>query len=209
MTTLSDRNTEEALSLSKDVAKSSLKVLYKMIIALMEQRANNNLKSIEKKDPSRIKTADIKRDNIEKFKFLASENKIKAYEIDDSYKVPTLKYDIEDEHKIVNVFKEIEEGYIIPESKLENFIVRNINKDKLVEILSNRFSSLNKETISKEFDNLRNYKEDEILEKPELEVEKSTLKEVIKKADTKMNKHLNKKDKSGKIKSNQREPNER
>lgn len=202
---LSDRTTEETLQTSKEVTKISLKVLYKMVSFMLEKRANNNMKSIEKRDPSRIKTADIEKDNIEKFKFLANENKVKAFEIYDTYKVPTLKYDIKDEHKVVNIFKEIEEGYTIPENKIKSFIINNVNIGKVIEILNNKFKGLDKEEISKEFDNTENYKESEVIERESGEVKKSSLKDVLKEVEKEHKEYMEKNKEKSKSQSRQKE----
>src|SRR5699024_5810256 len=79
MATLSDENTT---TIGRNVGlliSALMKLLYRNLLNWLEQRAEKNFIQLEKKNPQRIQTADIDRDNLDKFKILAQQNGIKKY----------------------------------------------------------------------------------------------------------------------------------
>ena len=174
MATLSDENTQEIASYSKDLAQLLIRLGFRLILKGLDKRAERNLNKIEKNNPERIRTADIEADHIDKFRVLAHKEKVIAYEIDDkNFETPTLKYDIRDEHKITGIFKQIEEGYKIPENQLKSFFKENISMEKLTD-LAKDIMPIHLVSFEEEIEKAENYQEEEVLNQDtKKEVEKT------------------------------------
>src|SRR5690625_559903 len=163
MATLSDENTT---TIGRNVGRlisALMKLLYRNLLNWLEQRAEKNLRQLEKKNPQRIQTADIDRDNLDKFKILAQQNGIKKYKIEkDKHDTPTLKYDIKDQYKITEIYKQMENGYRIPENDLMAIMERFTDTN----VLTNRIHNIlhySHEDIQQELQNPKHYREEELL----------------------------------------------
>lgn len=163
MATLSDENTT---TIGRNVGRlisALMKLLYRNLLNWLEQRAEKNFRQLEKKNPQRIQTADIDRDNLDKFKILAQQNGIKKYKIEkDKHDTPTLKYDIKDQYKITEIYKQMENGYRIPENDLMAIMERFTDTN----VLTNRIHNIlhySHEDIQQELQNPKHYREEELL----------------------------------------------
>src|SRR5699024_2815115 len=144
MATLSDENTT---TIGRNVGRlisALMKLLYRNLLNWLEQRAEKNFRQLEKKNPQRIQTADIDRDNLDKFKILAQQN------------------DIKDQYKITEIYKQMENGYRIPENDLMAIMERFTDTN----VLTNRIHNIlhySHEDIQQELQNPKHYREEELL----------------------------------------------
>lgn len=164
MATLSDENTTDIGRHLERSISTLVRVMFRYLLKKIEQKSERNFKAIEKNSPERIKTADLNRGNIDKFKILAEQNGVKNYQIvRNKHKTPTLKYDVKDEHKITEIYKQIQSGYRIPENSLMAFMEKYTDTNQLINKVSNMVSYKSKEEISEELNNSDYYREENIL----------------------------------------------
>lgn len=165
MATLSDENTTNIGKSIKEAISALLRVMLRRIANKWQERAERNFKALEKKHPERIRTADIETKDLDRFKVLAHQQGIKIYQIEqEKHKTPTLKYDIRDEHKVVGVFKQLEEGYKIPENQLMAIMEKHFDTQKLTNRIS-KITGLNRTEIEKELKNPEHYQDENIFSK--------------------------------------------
>lgn len=165
MATLSDENASTIGKSIKEAISALLRVLLRSLANKWQQRAERNFKKLEKNHPERIRTADIETKDLDKFKILAQQQGVKLYQIEqEKHKKPTLKYDIRDEHKIVGIFKQLEEGYKIPEHQLMALMEKHIDTQKLVNRIS-KVTGMNRTEVEKELKNPEHYQDENIFGK--------------------------------------------
>lgn len=165
MATLSDENATNIGRSIKEALSALLRVMLRRIANKWQERAERNFKKLEKNHPERIRTADIETKDLDKFKVLAHQQGIKLYQIEqEKHKTPTLKYDIRDEHKIVGIFKQLEEGYKIPENQLMAIMEKHFDTQKLVNRIS-KVTGLNRAEVEKELKNPEHYQDENIFGK--------------------------------------------
>lgn len=165
MATLSDENASNIGKSIKDGINTLLKFLLRRIIKNWQERADRNYKKLEKNHPERIRTADIETKDLDKFQILAQQQGIKLYQIEqEKHKTPTLKYDIRDEHKIVGIFKQLEEGYKIPENQLMALMEKYIDTQKLVNRIS-KVTGIEESEVEKELKNPEHYQDENLFGK--------------------------------------------
>lgn len=165
--TLADENTTiigtQVGNKIKDMISVLIKYLFKQVIKYLDQKAEKSFKALEKKSPERIRTADIQHKDLDKFKVLAHQQGVKIYQIEtDKYQVPTLKYDIRDEHKIVGIYKQIQEGYRIPDNKMRAFVEQFLDTEKVIDKVS-KVTGFKKSDIEKEFHKNEHCQEESVL----------------------------------------------
>lgn len=161
--TLADENTTiigtQVSRQLKNVVSIIVRSLFRMILKKLDERALKSFRKLQKTNPERIRTADIQSKDLDKFKLLAYQQDIKVYKIEkDKHDVPTLKYDIRDEHTIVGIYKQIQEGYRIPDNKMRAFMEQFIDTQKVVNKLS-KVTDFKINDIKKEFNNDEHYQE--------------------------------------------------
>lgn len=165
MATLSDENASNIGKSIKEAISALLRVLLRSLANKWQQRAERNFKKLEKNHPERIRTADIETKDLDKFKILAQQQGIKLYQIEqEKHKTPTLKYDIRDEHKIVGIFKQLEEGYKIPENQLMALMEKHFDTQKLINRIS-RITGLDESEVEKELKNSEHYQDENLFGK--------------------------------------------
>ena len=104
---------------------------------------------LEKKNPSKIKNADVDKAYSDIFMKKAKENNIKAIKIIEGKETDTVKYSIDDEHTISDIFKEIQEKgiNIISENKFDfKKGLELLNLDKVKEFFKQEFKEEIKES---------------------------------------------------------------
>lgn len=165
--TLADENTTiigtQVSRQLKNMVSAIIKYLFQKTTKYFDQQAEKNFKTLQKKSPERIRTADIQHKDLDKFKLLAYQQGVKLYKIEkDKYDVPTLKYDIRDEHKIVGIYKQIQEGYYIPENKLRAFVEQFTDTEKVISTVS-KITGYKKSDVEREFSKPEHYREENVL----------------------------------------------
>lgn len=165
--TLADENTTiigtQVSRQLKNIVSSIIRSLFKLILKKLDERALKSFRKLQKNNPERIRTADIQSKDLDKFKLLAYQQGIKVYKIEkDKYDVPTLKYDIRDEHIIVGIYKQIQEGYQIPDNKMRAFMEQFVDTQKVVNKLS-KVTDFKMTAIKNEFNNDKHYQEESVL----------------------------------------------
>lgn len=147
----------------KDLVSALIKSLFKQIFKKLDQRAEKNFNQLQKKNPERIRTADIQHKDLDKFKLLAYQQGVHLYKIEkDKYKTPTLKYDIRDEHKIVGIYKQLEEGYRIPENKMQAFIEHFTDTEKVINTVC-KVAGVQRKEVEDELKKSEHYQEETVL----------------------------------------------
>lgn len=162
MATLSDENTTAIGRNLGRLISALMKLLYRNLLKWLEQRAEKNFRQLEKRNPQRIQNADLDREHLDKFKILAHQKGINKYKIENKHDVPTIKYDIKDEHEINEIFKQIENGYRIPENELMAIMERYTDTN----LLANRIQNIlhyQPEEIQQEMQNPEHYQEEKVL----------------------------------------------
>ncbi|MGO2603322.1 MAG: hypothetical protein ACTH80_04500 [Alkalibacterium gilvum] len=165
--TLADENTTiigtQVSRQLKNVISAMIRYLFKRTLKYLDQHAEKNFKTLQKKSPERIRTADIQHKDLDKFKLLAYQQGVKAYKIEkDKHDVPTLKYDIRDEHTIVGIYKQIQEGYRIPDNKMRAFAEQFTDTQVWINRVS-KVTGFKKSDIEKAFNNDEQYREENVL----------------------------------------------
>lgn len=166
---LTDQNTEEVLT----VTKESLIYLYKLLERLkykhLEEKAKKNMEILEKRNPNKIKVADISKDDINKFLEKADEKNIKCFIIKDveNSELSNLQYSIDDEYKIVEAFKEIQ---------IEKEIEKEFEKVDFDELKKDLENATDKKVDLESYNKAVN----DILGKDEGKIERKTLEEIEK-----------------------------
>lgn len=165
MATLSDENATNVGRSVKEALSTLFKFMLRSLAKKWEERAERNFKKLEKNHPERIRTADIETKDLDKFKVLAHQQGIKLYQIEqEKHKTPTLKYDIRDEHKIVGIFKQLEEGYRIPENQLMALMEKYFDTEKLTNRIS-KVTGMNLEEVEKELKDPEYYQDEKLFGK--------------------------------------------
>lgn len=165
--TLADENTTiigtQVSRQLKNVISAMIRYLFKRALKYLDQQAEKNFKTLQKNSPERIRTADIQHKDIDKFKLLAYQQGVKAYQIEkDKHDVPTLKYDIRDEHTIVGIYKQIQEGYRIPDNKMRAFVEQFTDTQVWINRVS-KIAGFKKSDVEKAFNNDEHYREENVL----------------------------------------------
>lgn len=165
--TLADENTTiigtQISKQIKNIISSIIRGLFKVILKKLDERALKSFHKLQRSNPERIRTADIQHKDLDKFKVLAHQQGVKIYQIEtDKYQVPTLKYDIRDEHKIVGIYKQIQEGYRIPDNKMRAFVEQFVDTEKVINKVS-KVTGFKKSDIEKEFHKNEHYQEESVL----------------------------------------------
>lgn len=165
--TLADENTTiigtQVSRQLKNIVSSIIRSLFKLILKKLDERALKSFRKLQKNNPERIRTADIQSKDLDKFKLLAYQQGVKVYKVEkDKYDVPTLKYDIRDEHTIVGIYKQIQEGYRIPDNKMRAFMEQFVDTQKVVNKLS-KVTDFKMTAIKNEFNNNGHYQEESVL----------------------------------------------
>lgn len=166
MATLSDENTTMIGRNIGRIISAFIRLLYRYILKQLEQQAERNFRQLEKRSPERIRTADINREELDKFKILAQQKGIKVYKIIDKHETPTLKYDVKDEHEITEIMKQIENGYQIPDQELMAFFERHIDTNQLIKDIDNLFN-YSYEEIEQELKKPEHYQEEQVINQEE------------------------------------------
>lgn len=165
--TLADENTTiigtQISKQIKNIISSIIRGLFKVILKKLDERALKSFHKLQRSNPERIRTADIQHKDLDKFKVLAHQQGVKVYQIEtDKYQVPTLKYDIRDEHKIVGIYKQIQEGYRIPDNKMRAFVEQFLDTEIVINKVS-KVTGFKKSDVEKEFNKNEHYQEETVL----------------------------------------------